>query len=82
MNNIPTQHLGKLQHVDTPNAESVERYERLKRRQGLKDKNDTESDGNEGDRNETESDGNEDESDVRSEMEITNQSTRSTAVQT
>ena len=80
---LPTQHLGKLKHVDTPNAESVERYERLKRRQELKDKNDTESDGNEGDRSETESDGNdEDESDVRSEMEITNQSTRSTEVQT
>lgn len=42
---LPTRHLGKLQHIHTSNAESVERYERLKRRQELKagDKNDTES---------------------------------------
>ena len=46
---LPTQYLGKLRHAHMPSAGSVERYERLRRRQELKvqeDESSTESDGN------------------------------------
>ena len=46
---LPLQHLGNMHHAHSPGIESVERYERLKRRRELKaqrDESDTDSDGN------------------------------------